>query len=98
MHCSDRFFNRPSTAAYIGDSIPDGLPIDRVEVEDRRLVLPTGAPLVADYVFTQPGIELDGRRVGTGTVAGLVLWETGGEVRMAGARTTADVRTADCPT
>jgi hypothetical protein len=92
------FFNSTvDRAAYIGDSIPDGLPIDRVEVEDRRLVLPTGAPLVADYVFTQPGIELDGRRVGTGTVAGLVLWETGGEVRMAGARTTADVRTADCP-
>ena len=92
------FFNPTvDRAAYIGDSIPDGLPIERVEVESGRLVLPGGEPLEADYVLTQPGIELDGRRVGTGTAAGLVLWETDGPVRTAGARTTADVRTADCP-
>ncbi len=55
------FFNSTvDRAAYIGDSIPDGLPIDRVEVEDGLLTLPGGEPLVADYVFTQPGIELDG--------------------------------------
>ena len=91
------FFNSTvDRAAYVGDSIPDGLPIDRVEVEDGLLVLPTGDPLMADYVFTQPGIELEERRVGTGTAAGLVLWETGGEVRTT-AQATADVRTADCP-
>ena len=50
------FFNSTvDRAAYIRDSIPDGLPIDRVEVEDGLLVLPTGAPLVADYVFTAAG-------------------------------------------
>ena len=92
------FFNSTvDRAAHLGDSIPDGLPIDRVEVEDGRVVLPNGASLEAEYVLTQPGIELDGRRVGTGTSAGLVLWETDGAVRTAGARTTADVRTADCP-
>jgi hypothetical protein len=92
------FFNASvDRAAYIGDSVPDGLPIDRVEVEDGSLVLPSGAPLIADYVVTQPGIELEGERLGTGTTAGLVLWETGGDVRVAGADTTADVRTADCP-
>jgi hypothetical protein len=92
------FFNSAvDRAAYLGDSIPDGLPADRVEVEDGRLVLPNGDPLEAEYVFTQPGIELDGRRVGTGTAAGLVLWKTDGTVRTVGARTTADVRTADCP-
>jgi len=92
------FFNSTvDRAAYIGDSVPDGLPIDRVEVEDGLLVLPDGSPLVADYVFTQPGIELDGRQLATGTAAGLVLWETGGEVRLTSAETTADVRTADCP-
>jgi len=92
------FFNSSvDRAAYIGDSIPDGLPIERVEVEDGRLLLPNGSPLVSDYVFTQPGIELEGRRVGTGTASGLVLWETDGPVRTPGARTTDDVRTADCP-
>lgn len=92
------FFNSSvDRAAYIGDSTPDGLPIDRVEVEDGVLVHTSGAPLVADYVLTQPGIRLEGRRLGTGTAAGLVLWRTGGEVRVVGARTTADVRTTDCP-
>ena len=92
------FFNSTvDRAAYIGDSIPDGLPIERVEVEDGRLVLPSGDPLEAEYVLTQPGIELDGRRVGTGTAAGLVLWQTDGAVRTVGAPATADVRTADCP-
>jgi len=92
------FFNSTvDRAAYLGDSIPDGLPIDRVEVDDGRVVLPSGDQLEAEYVFTQPGIELVGRRVGTGTAADLVLWETDGAVRTVGARTTADVRTADCP-
>ena len=60
-------------------------------------MLPNGDPLEAEYVLTQPGIELEGRRVGTGTAAGLVLWETDGAVRTVGAPATADVRTADCP-
>ena len=92
------FFNSAvDRAAYIGDSIPDGLPIERVEVEGGRLVLPDGNPLEAEFVLTQPGIDLDGLRVGTGTAAGLVLWETDGVVRTVGAQTTADVRTTDCP-
>ena len=92
------FFNATvDRAAYIGDSVPDGLPIERVEVEDGLLVLPDGEPLVADYVVTQPGIELQGRRLASGTSAGLVLWETDGPARVTNARTTADVRTADCP-
>ena len=92
------FFNSTvDRAAYIGDSVPDGLPIERVEVENGLLVLPDGEPLVADYVFTQPGIELRGRRLASGTSAGLVLWETDGPARVTNARTTADVRTADCP-
>ena len=92
------FFNSTvDRAAYIGDSIPDGIPLPRVEIEDSRAVLPSGDTLEAEYVFTQPGLALAGRRVGTGTAAGLVLWETDGPVRTVGARTTADVRTADCP-
>jgi hypothetical protein len=92
------FFNSTvDRAAYVGDSVPDGLPIERVEVEGGVLVLPDGSPLVTEYVFTQPGIELDGRKLGTGTAAGLVLWRTGGDVRVTNAETTADVRTVDCP-
>jgi len=92
------FFNvTVDRAAYIGDSIPDGIPLDRVEVENGRLVFEDGTPFVADFVYTQPGIKLAGRELGTGTAARLVLWETDGEVRIVGAQTTADVRTADCP-
>ena len=91
------FFNSTvDSAAYIGDSIPDGIPLERVEVESGRLVFEDGSPLVADFVYTQPGIELRGRRLGTGTAAGLVLWQTDGEVGIVGAETTDDVRTADC--
>ena len=44
-----------------------------------------GKPLGADYVFTQPGIQLAGRRVAEGTAARLVLWHVGGPVRVVGA-------------
>lgn len=91
------FFNDTvRRAAYIGDSLPDGIPIDRVDLEEGALVLESGAPLVADYVFTQPGIELNGEKVATGTNADLVLWRIGGLVRVTNARTNEDVRTADC--
>ncbi len=91
------FFNvTVDRAAYIGDSIPDGIPLDRVEVESGRLVFEDGAPFIADFVYTQPGIELTGRQITTGTAANLVLWQTDGHVRMPGVATTADVRTADC--
>ena len=91
------FFNTTvDRAAYIGDSIPDGIPLDRVEVESGRLVLEDGSPLVADFVYTQPGIELTGEQLATGTAAGLVLWQTDGEVGVVGVETTRDVRTADC--
>jgi len=92
------FFNTTvDRAVYLGDSVPDGLPTDRVEVADGRVVLPDGSPLETEFVYTQPGIELEGRLLGTGTAAGLVLWRTGGEVRVTNARTTDGVRTADCP-
>jgi hypothetical protein len=91
------FFNGTvDRAANIGDSIPDGIPLDRVDVNRGRLVLESGGPLVADYVFTQPGIELNGRRIASGTNANLVLWQIGGPVSVVGARSNEDVRTADC--
>jgi hypothetical protein len=92
------FFNRSlEQAAYIDDSVPDGLPIVRVDVaEDGGLVDESGKPLAADYVVTQPGIDLVGEELGRGTAAGLVLWRTDGSVRVASVTANADLRTADC--
>ena len=44
-----------------------------------------GKPLVADYVVTQPELTLRGRRITRATGAGLVLWETRGQVALADA-------------
>jgi len=92
------FFNSSvDRAAYIGDSVPDGLPIERVDVSpDGVLRLSSGDSLTADYVYTQPGIELRGRRLTDGTAAKLVLWQVGGPVTVVGAGTNDDVRTTDC--
>jgi hypothetical protein len=92
------FFNSSlRRAAYIGDSVPDGLPIGRVDVKPGgELSDRSGAQLEADYVVTQPGVRIVGDELGTGTAAGLVLWRTEGPVRIAGADSDADVRTRDC--
>ena len=91
------FFNSTvDRAAYIGDSVPDGLPIERVDVAPSGALERSGRPFAADYVFTQAGIELDGRRLADGTAAGLVLWEVDGPVRVVGASSNADLRRALC--
>jgi hypothetical protein len=91
------FFNDSvRRAAYIGDSIADGIPIDRVDLQDGVLLIEGDGPLVADYVYTQPGIELNGEQVAHGTNANLVLWRIGGRVRVTNAQTNDQVRTADC--
>ncbi len=92
LFLTEAFNSTVDRAAYIGDSTPDGLPIERVDVgAGGTLLLSEGNPLRADYVFTQPGIELAGERVATGTNADLVLWRTDGPVRVVGATTNADV-------
>ena len=84
-------------AAYIDDSVPDGLPIERVDVgSDGTLLLSPGHALTAEYVFTQPGIELEGERVATGTNAALVLWRTDGPVVAAAATSNEELRDRDC--
>ena len=73
LYLTEFFNSSVDRAAYIDNSVPDGLPIERVDVAaSGALKLAPGNPLRADYVFTQPGIELDGRRVAEGTAAGLV--------------------------
>jgi hypothetical protein len=97
LYLTEFFNGRVRRAAYIDGSIPDGLPIERVEVgRGGAFLTSAGSPLAADYVYTQPGIELDGRRVATGTAAGLVLWEIGGPVRALGAESSGELRTRDC--
>ena len=92
------FFNRTvENAAYIGDSVPDGLPVERVDVTPNGELADAGKPLSADYVVTQPGIELDGTRLGSGTAASLVLWRTEGVVRVRSAAGDEELRTGDCP-
>ncbi len=48
-------------------------------------LLADGAPLEAEYVVTQPGVRFDGSELGSGTAAGLVLWDIRGAVRVTGA-------------
>jgi len=61
-----------------------------------RLVNSAGEPLAADYVYTQPGIELDGTKVGSGTAANLVLWQVGGPLKIVSASSNDDVTTDGC--
>jgi Dolichyl-phosphate-mannose-protein mannosyltransferase len=84
-------------AAYIGDSTPDGLPIERVDVGPHgALLLSPGNQLAAEYVYAQPGLELDGERVATGTNAELVLWRVDGPVAVLGAETNDELAAAAC--
>jgi len=84
-------------AAYIGESTPDGLPIERVDVgPGGALLLSPGNTLAAEYVFTQRGIDLDGEQVATGTNAELVLWRVDGPVAVVGAESNADLAAMAC--
>jgi hypothetical protein len=82
------FFNATvDRVVKIGDSRPDGLPADRVDIGPAgRLLRTDGKPLVAEFIVTQPQILLDGRRLARGTGADLVLWQTRGPVSLADAR------------
>ena len=61
------------------------------------LELADGEPLRADYVFTQPGVELAGTRIAVGTAADLVLWRVDGPVRVIGASSDDELRRAPAP-
>jgi hypothetical protein len=98
LYLTEFFNSSVDRAAYVGSSVPDGLPISPVAVApDGRLLLPTGKALVADHVYTQPGLELKGTRVAQGTAAALVLWRVEGSVAVRGARSNGDLADAACP-
>jgi hypothetical protein len=97
MFLTEAFNATVDRAAFIDDSVPDGLPIERVDVAaDGTLELSPGNPLRAQYVFTQPGIELTGERVASGTSTDLVLWRTDGPVVVVGAHSNEELKTRDC--
>jgi hypothetical protein len=79
FYLSEFFNTSVERVAHLGQT-PDHF-TRRAGVSGRRVLTPSGGPLVADYVVTQPGIDLAGQRVAEGTRAGLVLWEVGGPVR-----------------
>src|SRR6185503_16829496 len=92
------FFNETvDRAVYVNGSVPDGIPLPSVDVTSSGLLeLAAGEPLHAEYVFTQPGLELEGRRIAEGTAANLVLWRTDGPVRVVGASSNDALRRAVC--
>ena len=97
LYLSEFFNVRVERAAYIGDSVPDGLPVERVDVApDGRLLTAAREPLPAEYVYTQPGIELAGEKLASGTGGELVLWRVEPPLRVVGASSNADLRTRDC--
>jgi hypothetical protein len=97
LFLTEAFNSSVDRAAFIGNSVPDGLPIEKVNVhDDGALLLSPGNPLVADYVFTQPGVELDGERIATGTNADLVLWRIDGPVRVVGAEANEELAATAC--
>jgi hypothetical protein len=84
-------------AAYVGSSTPDGLPSERVDVAaDGALLLSPGNALSAEYVVTQPGVELEGEPVATGTNAELVLWRIDGPVHAVGATSSEELAARAC--
>jgi hypothetical protein len=99
LYLTEFFNERVKDAAYVATSVPDGLPIAHVNVGANGVFVldPGGVPLRAEYVYTQPGIALDGRQVATGTAAGLVLWEVRGPVRVPGVESSAALAAAACP-
>lgn len=97
LFLTEAFNGSVERAAYIGDSTPDGLPIERVDVGPGGTLLrsPRNA-LEAEYVLTQHGLELDGEQIATGTNADLALWRIDGRVAVVGAESNDELAAAVC--
>ncbi len=83
------FFNRSvRTAATVGvtlDVRADGV-----------LVGPTDAALTTRYVAAPPGVRIHGRRLTTGMLPNLVLWDAGPSVRVENARSNQQLLDTPC--
>jgi hypothetical protein len=86
------FFNSSiGPVVEIGGDFPTGSLGPGGEVRDDA-----GRPTAAAYAVAQPGVVLDGDRVGEGTNAQLVLWQVSGVVRVVGATSDEELTRAAC--
>lgn len=91
------FFNTSvGRVAFVG-SPPDSLPYSDVRVmRSGHLLLSSDERLRANYVLTEPGVRLDGRRLAQETRARLTLWEVRGQVRVMGVGSNREFEQAVC--
>ena len=86
MRATEFYDDAIGPGAAVGDKDPLAPPSTPVVFRGGRLVdAATGAPVRAAYVVARQGVELEGRRVASGTRTPLVAWATDGPVRLAGA-------------
>lgn len=76
------FFNRSVRATATLGGEGGGAPTALDVLPDGRLAHRSGAPLNTYYVVAPSGIRIRGRQLATGMLPKLVLWETGGQVRV----------------
>ncbi len=92
------FFNEAvARAAHVDDPDQSLLPSTRVRLSrDGAIVTAARTPFVADAVLAARGVDVEGRRVASGTTVPLVLWKVDGPVRLTHSRTLPDVQRAIC--
>jgi hypothetical protein len=92
------FFNRSvARAAHVVERDGSLLPSTDTRVSaDGTIVRESGGPFEADVVLAAAGVELRGRRLATGTEVPLVLWRTDPPVRLARARSAAELQRSVC--
>jgi hypothetical protein len=92
------FFNRSVVrAVHVVDRDGSLLPSTDARVSAAGTIFrESGGELEADAVLAPAGVELRGRRLAVGTTVPLVLWRVGGPVRLARARTAAELQESVC--
>jgi hypothetical protein len=92
------FFNgRVRQVPYIGHPLAVGPPTHPLHVASSGLVeTDRNVPLRTTYVVVPKGVDIVGRKLAAGTNAPLALWRTAGSVRLARARSDADVVRTAC--
>lgn len=92
------FFNgRIEEVPYVGEPLDVGPPTHQLRVTPGgELVGIDATPLASTYIVAPHGVAIVGRQLATGTRAPLVLWQTPGTVRLARARSDADLLREAC--
>jgi hypothetical protein len=90
------FFNRSVRARATLGGEGGGAPTALEVLPDGRLVRRSGAPLVTRYVVAQSGVQIQGRKLATGMLPNLVLWDAGGQVWVKNATSTQQLLETRC--